>query len=211
MRTRNRTPLQSLCLDILEQLIQPESFAKNQYLVSHVDDKNCIKISNLLGAREFFKARVDARELALAIKSSPEFLKQYIKSDLFKLPFVVDTKSLILQKVPNDLTVNQMKIFIYNLTGTQEKVCEKKNSDMHITFPDFRSCIAFWRALNYCMLEGHHLSAIISLTNVPDRLKTMSRSQSMQFKSKSPIPRPEKLPHLQITLAPKDTNFPKNE
>lgn len=210
MRRQTRTPQQSAILDVFEHVIQPESLAKNQYIISQLDEKGNIKISNLVGAREFYKVAKEQRDLRLALLSHQELAKHVVK-DAFKFPFQIDTRTLIFHHFPSDITENELKIFIKNVSGVSEKMVKTDNGAIYVTFGDPKVCMAFWRSLNYISISGHYLEAIISIQKVPDNFKTLVRSQSMQFKSKTPVPRPEKLPHLKISFGTKDTNFQKNE
>ena len=207
MKPRQRNSFQDRLLEHVEYIVDHSRFPKDQYLVSRTDEKGQILLEDLLSYPEIKKLNPNPRDLRIALTTST-WLRNNVSTkptQLLRLPFQIDTKTLLLYELPKEITSDDILKFVKAVNGNYDIKIKRHKLGVLVTFPNSLMCMAFWRSLGICMLKGYLLKGMIFTSKPQPRPSTMGRSQSMTFQKK--LPRPEKLPQLKIVTM-KDQNFP---
>ena len=201
-----------MLLENIERLMDHSAFSKDQYLVSQTDDQGQILLQSILSTVDFIKLKANERDLKIALTTSI-WLAPYTTVKpipIIRLPFQIDKKTLILYDIPNLISLHDIIYFVSMITRNNEFKAEPHKLGVSITFKSAEQCMAFWRTLNICRLNGFLLKGMISVQKIHPKPYTMGRSHSMTFqhkKKRNGIQKPQRAP-LQIVYSMKDNDFP---
>ncbi|EAX90855.1 hypothetical protein TVAG_445750 [Trichomonas vaginalis G3] len=178
-----RTPYEDMLLEHIERLLDMETFSKDCYLVSSTNDNGEIDLSRLACSPDLIKLQATTESVKEVIEKSLWLRNNLIISPYLalKLPFDIDTKSLILYDLQNGVyqkEINQYTNFIF---GNEKNYTIKRHKNgLQIIFQDSATLIVFWRTLNYCMIKGYNAKAMVLTKKTPHQYY-LAHSQSMIF------------------------------
>ena len=211
-RTRQRTPYQTLLLEHIESLLDMTALAHDKYIISCLDETGSISLNQLCYQKDLLFLRASVPDLSAAISSSLWLGQYYTPSPIpkLKLPCNIYQNSLIIYDLPDTTFHKAINKYTKKVIpmGTKYEVKRHKEG-LLIDFSNKEDLICFWRTLDYCLIKGTPMKAMILIKKTPQQYRTMIRSQSVVFSKPKPTTNKTKKEKKEARVIEiKDNNFP---
>lgn len=145
--------------DLIENCISLQEFSSNPRLVTFLTYYNFIPLNELIANFKNIKITLDDAIQACTMSNIlNRFLVLQPVPGLF-VPYQVVPATLILSNVPLKCNLEKLKLFITEISGTDEFELEKNEDDediptYSIKFKAVETSLYFWRALKYVPFEN---------------------------------------------------------
>ena len=211
-RTRQRTPYQSLLLEHIEQILDMKTVANDKYIISCLDETGSITIEKFCSQKDLVPLRASVKDVSAAISSSLWLGEYFTPHPIpkLKLPFDVSQKSLIIYDLPSTAYHKAINNYAKKVMSSSTEYTIKRHKEgLQVNFSRKEDLFAFWRSLDYCLVNGTAIKAMILLKKTPLQYAHMVRSQSVVFskprRNTRQNQRQEKQPKI---IQIQDNNFP---
>jgi len=208
-----RGPYLNMVLDYIDRVLNPEFFCHSPFLVSKIQRSGMFSVKNLLHLPEFIRIKCEYCDIHMALISSLKF-RDYFDRERgeLTLPFVIDTKILLLFDLPKGIGQRVVNNYVSALSGYPSFTAQRHKEGIKCTFPTAEEMIALWRSLSLihicdCRVKG---KAFIEKAHIKPPCPTpmMTRSQSMVLKKPRPIRSGPRQSKYQNNTLLKDEDFP---